>query len=471
MEPVNQLNRKSMTRLTGFYARAAANDSLFKQSASLAVLSAANAGLAVLMSWYVVVHVGIGSETDAFFASTVIPQFVFILLTATLVPVLVPLLATRDETEFREHVWSFFSLTAVIFILIAVVLYVTAGAWIQLFVPGFSVAAKTLTAQLARIQLVSMVLNALIVTLWAAWQARHKFLWIELSGIIANLAGVCFLVFTMRRWGIWAAAVNTVVYNGLKLLFLIPILGRFRWPTWRGPMVREALQRLKPLLPGQIYLRTDPALDRVLTSMTGAGTLSLLHVAQQIYASIVLLVGKAVVAPMAPKLAVYAREERWSTYRRHYQSRLVLLLATTVACCVLVIIGMLSLQVVIGQLGIEPKRFHTLWLTMIALAGSLVGGALVQATAGAFYAMGNTKTPTKVSTLLYTLYMPLKILVFFKLGLIGLAVTISTYFCVNSGIQYWLLRKEMRRKDFFAAEPAENLTTGRMDQLRIVSDS
>jgi len=51
-------------------------------------------------------------------------------------------------------------------------------------------------------------------------------------------------------------------------------------------------------------LRTDPLLDRFLASMTGAGSLSLLYVAQQNYASILLLLGKAVAAPMTPKLAL-----------------------------------------------------------------------------------------------------------------------------------------------------------------------
>jgi len=447
MERVNKLKPDLfLSRLTGFYSRASANESLFTQSAYLAALSAVNAALAILMSWYLVAHVGVGAETDAFFASTVIPQFVFILLTLTFLPVLVPLLATRAETEFSHDVWSFFSLTATIFILIAVVLYLSANAWVPWFVPGFSASAKTLTANLTRLQLVSMVLNALIVTLWAAHHARHRFVWVELSGVIANLAGLSFLVLTVSRLGIWAAAVNTVLYNGLKLAFLLPILGRFRWPTWRSPIIREAAYRLKPLLPGQIYLRTDPAVDRFLTSMTGAGTLSLLHVAQQVYASIVLLIGKAVVAPMAPKLAVYAREERWPLYRRHYQGRLLLLLVITIAGCVFVIVGAPILRLLVGEIGIEGKNLHTLWLTMIALGGTLVGGTLVQATAGAFYAMGNTKTPTKISTLLYTLYIPVKVLAFFKFGLMGLALTMSTYFLANSVIQFWLLRNEIGLK-------------------------
>lgn len=422
---------------------AATTRSLFTQSASLATLSAVNALLALLMTWYIVAHTGVGAQTDAFFASAVIPQFAFLLLTTTLLPVLVPLLATRADAEFSHDVWSFFSLTGAIFIVLAVVLYLSVNAWVPWFVPGFSAQAKTLTASLTRIQLVSMVLNALIVTLWAAHHARHKFVWVELSAILANCAGVSFLVLTISHFGIWAAAVNTIFYNTLKLAFLVPILGRFRLPAWRSPLIREALHRLKPLLPGQVYLRTEPALDRFLTSMTGAGTLSLLHVAQQIYASITLLLGKAVVAPMAPKLAVYAREERWSSYRRHYESRLLLLLAITILGVLIVITGAPWGRMFLAELGIGPGNVHTLWLTLIALGGTLVGGALVQATAGAFYGMGNTKTPTKVSTVLYTLYIPIKIIAFIKFGLIGLAVSMSSYFLTNSLTQFWLLRRKL----------------------------
>src|SRR6185503_7588617 len=127
--------------------------------------------------------------------------------------------------------------TAAIFILIAVVLYLSARAWVPWFVPGFSASAKTLTANLTRLQLVSMVLNALIVTLWAAHHARHRFVWVELSGVIANCAGLSFLVLTISHFGIRAAAVNTIFYNSLKLAFLLPILGRFRLPAFRSPII------------------------------------------------------------------------------------------------------------------------------------------------------------------------------------------------------------------------------------------
>jgi len=121
-----------------------------------------------------------------------------------------------------------------------------------------------------------------------------------------------------------------------------------------------------------------------------------------------------------------------------------LLLAITIIGVLIVIAGAPSVGMFVTKLRIEPENLHTLWLTMVALGGTFVGGALVQATAGAFYGMGNTKTPTKVSTVLYTLYIPIKVLAFMKFGLIGLAVSMSSYFLTNSVTHFWLLRSKLK---------------------------
>src|SRR4030095_15873350 len=158
-----------------FSTRSIARNTLLKQSALIATLACCNAALAVLMSWYVVAWFGVGAETDALFASTAIPQVTFNLLVATLLPVLVPIFATQEDEHFRKEVWSLFSLICTIFIFIALILYLSTAIWVPLFVPVFSVTAKGLTLNLTRLQLVSAVLNAAIVTLWAAHHARQRF--------------------------------------------------------------------------------------------------------------------------------------------------------------------------------------------------------------------------------------------------------------------------------------------------------
>lgn len=60
------------------------------------------------MPWYVVTHLGVGIETDAFFASGALPQLIFLVASFSLTQVLVPLLATEDEKTFRRDAWGFF---------------------------------------------------------------------------------------------------------------------------------------------------------------------------------------------------------------------------------------------------------------------------------------------------------------------------------------------------------------------------
>lgn len=424
----------------------------FGQGLNVGALAICNAALAVLSAWFIVARMGLNVETDAFFASGALPQLAFLLLSTTLLPVLVPLLATRDAESMREDVWVFFLLVTGLCALVGVGLYATCGWWVPLLVPGFSAEGKNLTVGLIRIQVVSMVLNAGIVTLWAAQHARRRFVWVELSGVIANLAGLLFLFWALPRFGIKAAAWNTVFYNTLKLAFMLPVLGGWRRPVWPSPAVREAWRLFKPFLPGQAYLRAEPLLDRFLASMSGAGSLSLLYVAQQIYANVILVTSKAMVAPLAPRLAVGANSGEWHGFRRAYRARLLLIALLAASGLLLMLaFGPQALLLAIGHAGVTAENVHTLWLVMLALAGAFAGGVSGQVASGAFYAMGDTKTPTKVSAAIYTLYLPLKIAVFLGYGLIGLAVTMSAFFVVNFLAQFFLLECEISRR---LSEPA-----------------
>src|SRR4030081_61783 len=185
--------------------------------------------LAILMPWYVVTRLGVGIETDSYFASGALPQLIFLVVSFSLAQVLVPLLATEDEETFRRDAWGFFIAVSALFSLLAVLLFVTAGYWVPLFVPGFSDKAKQLTVNLSRIQLLAMVGNASVAVLWSVYYARQKFIWAELSPVFANVLSLLVLFWTLPQYGIVAAAWATVLNLGLKVAFLMPMLGRWQW--------------------------------------------------------------------------------------------------------------------------------------------------------------------------------------------------------------------------------------------------
>jgi peptidoglycan biosynthesis protein MviN/MurJ (putative lipid II flippase) len=392
------------------------------------------------MPWYIVTQLGVGIATDAFFASGALPQLIFLVASFSLSQVLVPLLATESEDNFRRDAWSLFLGITAIFCVASAILFLTASYWVSLIVPGFSNEALQLAITLSRIQLLAMIGNAAVIVLWSVYYARQKFLWTEISSVIANCVGLAFLFWTLPRYGIVCAAWATVLSLGLKALMLMPGLGRFEWPRWDSFVIKETWRRVKPFLLGQMYAKSDPLIDRFLTSLTVAGSLSLLYIGQQVYSSINLVVTKAIATPSVPRLAITAKGGDWSNFRRIYRHRLGWMLLVTVAAAVgLFAVGEPMLRLMIGHGGITAQNVHQLWWILVALAGVLIGGASGQVISGAFYAIGDTRTPTMLFIVTYTIYIPIKILVFLRYGVIGLAVVTSIHLAINFLLQLVVL--------------------------------
>ena len=426
---------------------------MFKLSLILGSLAVCNALLAVLTPWYVATSLGVGIETDAFFASGALPQLVFLVVSYSLTQVLVPILSPEDDPTFRRDAWGFFLAVGGFFSLLAIVLWITASAWVSLLVPGFSAQAKLMTISLTRIQLLAMIGNACVPVLWVVYYARQKFVWTEASAIIANIVSLSFLIWALPRYRIMGAAWAAVLNLGLKMALLIPALGRFQWPQWNSYAMREAWKRTKPFLLGQVYSRTDPLVDRFLTSLSNAGNLSLLYIGQQIYSAANLVISKALSSPTVPKLAAAAKANEWSVFRRIYRQRLLWVAALTLVGTVsMVLFGEPLLRLMIGHGGITAGNVHALWWIMLALVGVFAGGSAGQVTAAAFYSMGDTRTPTILFIWTFTIYIPIKVLAFREYGLIGLALTISAHLVINFMVQLFALERATGRARFASVE-------------------
>ena len=411
-----------------------------KQTATLALLAGTNILVTLLFQWYVITQLGVGIETDALFAGMAVPQLILAVVSSSLTHVLVPLMATEDASTFRQNAWGFFLGISAIFAVLAVGLYVTAAYWVAWLVPGFSTPARALTVSLTRIQLVSMIFTASVSVLWSVYHAKQKFIWIELSAVLSSVIALVLLIVLLPAYGVTVAALLVVMRTGLQVGCLLPGLGRWQWPDWSSTAMREAWRRLRPLLLGTAYYRTDPLVDRYLASMAPAGGLSILYIAQQIYGVAIIVAEKAMAVPMVPLLARQASAGQWNAFRRIYQRRLLAMGGLTVLGYLLLLIaGERILRLLIGHGGVTAENVHLLWIIMLALVGFFVAGAMGVVTSKTFYAMGDTTTPTRMSIVTYTLYIPAKVLGFYRYGLLGLAVVTSAYLFLNLVIQILLL--------------------------------
>lgn len=416
-----------------------------KQTLQLGVLSALNIGITFLFQWYVLTRLGPGMETDALFAGMTVPQLVLAVISASLMHVLVPILAGEDPVRLMNDAWSLLILVAGFFGALFVILYAGAPWWVPLTVPGFDAAGVALTVGLTRIQAVAMVLVGINGVQWATYHARQRFLWVEFVPILAGGGGLLFLVWALPLYGIKAAAWATVLRMGAETLLLAPgMRGRAIRPDLRSPSIRQAWQRIKPLLLGTAYYKTDPLVDRFLLSMTGSGNLSLYYLAQQIYGAAGQVLNKAVTAPLVPVLSMCHKDGGRATFRRTYRRFLTGLAGFCIlGLVVLALVGRPLLGLLVGYGNISAENVSRLWWIMLWLGGMFAGGVLGQISSSSFYARGNTVTPTRISMVSYTAYLPAKVIAFYIWGVAGLAVATSIYCMLNFGLQFYLLEKEV----------------------------
>jgi len=374
------------------------------------------------------------------FAAMAVPQLILLVVSSSLTHVLVPLLASEDSATFRQNAWGFFLGISGLFTGLALVLYVSAAYWVAWLVPGFSRAGQSLTVTLTRIQLLGMIFTASVSVLWSVYHARQRFLWVELSTLLSGAITLVLLFRILPAYGVIGAALLVVLRSALQVLWLLPSLGSWQWPDWHSVAMREAWRRIRPLLLGTAYYRTDMLVDRLLASMAPAGGLSLFYIGQQIYGTANIVAEKAIATPMVPALAVHASAAQWPDFRRLYQHRLLAIAGFTVSGYILLLVtGERALTLLIGHGGVTQENVHLLWLIMVALVGTLIAGGMGVVTSKTFYAMGDTRTPTRMSVITYTLYIPAKVFGFLRYGLLGLAVVTSTYLFLNLLIQLILL--------------------------------
>jgi putative peptidoglycan lipid II flippase len=412
-----------------------------RRAALLAVLVALNLAGGLAMQWYVLAALGVGAETDALFAGLAVPQTMLAIIASSFMTVLVPLLAGESDEDFRRTAWTFAALTLCVFSVLAVALAVAAPLWVPLLVPGMTAEARALTMSLARVQMVGMVCTSLVGVLSAVQRARHRFVWTEFAPLLATVAAWGVLMITLPSYGVHAAAWVQVLRVGLHAGLLSAGLGRFAGFTRERHTVTVAWQRMRPLIYGTAYARTEPLVDRNLSSLGPTGNLSLYYLCLQVCTASTQLSYNALIAPLVPTLALQARSGDWAAFRRsRRRSEQTLLWLAVAAYALLILAG--TVLVLSGFLPASASVLarRALW-QLVALGGVLVAVPMAESLRTAYYATGNTAAPVRIDALVYTCGVLLKVLGFAAFGVWGLAAAAS----LQSLLSVFALRSGLRR--------------------------
>ena len=219
----------------------------------------------------------------------------------------------------------------------------------------------------------------------------------------------------------------------IQAVLLAPILGPYQASRSSRSTFKTVWVKIKPLLFGNVYSKTDQLVDRFLSSMAPAGDLSLLHLSQLAYGAGNQILNSSAVAPLVPTLAQKAAEGDWETFRDLSKRRFMMVTAfTLIAFIVFITFGEYSLGLSLKSTSFTDTEINTLWRMLVALVGVWVGGAMGQVLSSSFYAKRDTKTPTIIGVYGFTIGIVLKVVGFYSFGVIGIALGTSVYYFINA---------------------------------------
>lgn len=409
-------------------------------------LAALNVAAAFLVQLVVLAQIGPGSATDAFMAAATLPQMLAGLAWAALSSALVPMLAGESQQQQGSDAWFLLLAVGAIFICAALVLNLTTELWVGWLFPGFSVDVVRLCADLARIQVFSIAFSAMSSVLVAVCYARGQFVRVEFVTLVIAGTSAATLYFTLPIYGIAAAAWMVTLTALFQMLLLLPAVGRPQQLSFAVGRAGGFWMRIRPLLVGNIYYKSDVVVDRFLLSMAGAGDMTLFALAQQFHGAVAGILGKAWGNTAIPELAVFTKRRDLPNFVRLYNRRLAILALTSGATIILLwLVGQAALTLLLGHGKMSAVDIVTLWEIMLASAGVLLFACVGVIVAGAHYALGDTRTPTYLGMASFSMFVVVKYFAFHSFGAIGVALAASCYFAVTAILLGSALSFKLRR--------------------------
>ncbi len=407
---------------------------------------------------------GAGMVASAFILAFQIPNlFRRLLGEGALTASFIPIFKEKEKTSTPEEMWR--AANAVISGLVVVASIVTIltmlGITVALALGQYSEKTE-LMLRLLRIMFPYMLLVCLAAVFMGILNARGHFFIPAVGSLIMNTVMIAAVFLLAPHMGktlnerIFALAIGVLVAGTAQALFQLPTLRgegfRYQWVSpWRDATVRRVVQQMIPGTIGVAAFQINVLMTQGVAYWVDPSIVAWFNYSVRLMELPQGVFGISLATYLLPTLSGLAAEKKYgefrSTLNQGMDHLIFLNLLASILLCVLAA-PILRLLFQHGKFG--PTDTTESALALMALAPGLVGFSLVNILARAFYALGDTKTPMKISIfcLILNLVFGMTLVWRFRQAGLGMANTISAGF--NVFLLFYALRRKLGRLDLGA---------------------
>jgi len=406
---------------------------------------------------------GTSAAMEAYNAANRISETLFNLVAGgALGSAFIPTFTSLLAKEKRQQAWrlasSITNLVLIIFTLTAALAAIFAPQVVRyILAPGFAAdpAKEALTIYLTRLMLPSAVLFGISGLIMGILNSHQKFFIPALTPSMYQIGMIFGVTVLTPRIGIHGLAWGVIIGAALHLILQLPLLfkqgGNYTFSLGlKSPNVREVARLMGPRVLGVAVVQLNFWINVRLASLQPEGSVTAIQIAFGLMLMPLAAIAQSIATAALPTFSIQVAQNKLQDMRSSLSATLrgILLLSIPAS------LGLILLRKPIITLLYQRGEFtpHSTDLVAWALlwyAAGLVGHAMVEILARAFYALHDTKTPVFIGIAAMSLNVLLSFLfsaAFSRLGWMphgGLALANTLATSLEMVGLLWFMRKRL----------------------------
>jgi putative peptidoglycan lipid II flippase len=438
---------------------------MLKSSGAMAAATLSSRLLGMVREMVYARFMGDGWVAGAFqFAFTIPNLFRRLLGEGALTAAFIPIFKEKEKTHGEREMWR--AANAVISGLViaasVVVALVLLGLSATLAVHQFN-AETELMLRLLRVMFPYMLLVCVAAAFMGMLNARGHFFIPAMGATMLNIVMIASVLWFAPRLGlaypkgerlphqIFALAIGVLAAGVAQAAFQLPTLWldgfRYRWVSpWRDETVRRVIYRMIPGTIGVAAFQINVTLVLAIAFWVDPQIVASFNYAVRLMELPQGMFGISLATYLLPTLSGLAAEKNYTEFRATLRQGVgTLIFLNLIAAVLLVVLAEPIVRLIFQHGRFNAESTDRASLALMCLAPGLVAFSTVNILARAFYALGDTQTPMKISIvcLAVNLILAIALVEPLRQGGLGLANT-ATSICNVSLLLYWLRRKLAR---------------------------
>jgi putative peptidoglycan lipid II flippase len=433
---------------------------MLKASGAMAAATLTSRVLGMVREMVYYHFMGIGWVNDAFqYAFTIPNLFRRLLGEGALTAAFIPIFKEKEKTHGEVEMWRAANavISGLIIAATVIIAVVMLGISIALDVHQFS-ESRELTLRLLRVMFPYMLLVCLTAAMMGMLNARGHFFIPAMGATMLNVVMISSVYFLAPHMGshlheqVFALAIGVLAAGVAQAAFQLPTLWhdgfRYRWVSpWQNETVQRVVRQMIPGTIGVAAFQINVALVQGVALFVGAGIVSSYNGAVRLMELPQGIFGISLATYLLPTLSGLAADKNYPEFRTTLRHGLASLIFLNLIASVLLVVLAEPIVRLLFEHGDKFTAVSTqrVSFALMCLAPGLVAFSTVNILARAFYALGDTQTPMKISLVCLAINFTAACLLIKPLheGGPGIANTFTSL--INVGLLIFALGKKLKK--------------------------